>query len=158
IYRCVARLPDICRQYRFNYLSFFVDDECLHAVLVSKHGEVRSIGPMAISAKAVRYAGEAANPRLWGRPIPWSPGSRYPDTSDQFQPLVEQLDGLVRDGIIDDDDHLCWCGDAELHNVPLHYLRWHDGLILDRLSVSRVHSAFDLDRLLGHDAEPRPAA
>jgi CHAT domain-containing protein len=148
IYDCIARLPDLCREFAFHYLTVFVDDECLYAVLVSKSGEVRTLGSVPVSSAAVRDAGEAVNPARWGQPMSWAPSSKYADASCAIKPLVDQLEQLLQEGVIEEGDHVCYCSDEDLHNVPLHYLRLRDGIMLNHFSVSRVHSAFDLDRLL----------
>jgi len=64
---------------------------------------------------------------------------------------------LLQQGIVAKGDHICYSPDEDLHNIPLQYLRFRDGIVMDWVSVSRVHSAFHLDRVLGAKRSKAPA-
>ncbi len=153
IYRCVQDLPELAKREGFHYLTYFVDEECVYAVLVSKQGEVHGIEPVPIENAALRQASLVVKPGKWGQPKSFDPGSKYPDVSELLRPLVAFLDDLLAAGVVADGDHICYSPDDDFHNVPLHFLHLGDGIVLDRFSVSRVHSAFHLDRVLDNDAD-----
>jgi len=55
----------------------------------------------------------------------------------------------LKQEIVEKDDHICYSPDEDLHNIPLQYLRFGVGIVMDWVLVSRVHSAFHLARVLG---------
>lgn len=146
-YRDVARLPELTQRERFHYLTFFVDESCIYAVLVSKQGTLHSPAPVPISDTDLRAAAARVGPEAW------TAGAPTPPT--QLAPVVAWLAELQAQGVVEDGDHLCCAPDDDFSNVPLHYLAFGRGMLLDHFSVSRVHSAFHLQRLLDH---PRSAA
>jgi hypothetical protein len=140
IYGCVARLPELARRNKFHYLTYFVDEPCVYAVLVSKKGSVHLIDPVRIKNQELREAAACVDPKLWNKPSQ--------NTCRRLTPLVEGLDALLKLGIVEKDDHICYSSDDDFSNIPLHYIRFRDGILLDWFPVSRVHSAFHLDMLL----------
>ncbi len=139
-YRCVARLPELARRNRFHYLTYFVDATCVYAVLVSKKGTIHSIHPIQIQSSELRNAAASADPGQWGKP------SQY--VCARLAPLVAWLDALLKQGIVEKGDHICFSTCDDFDNIPLHYLRFRTGILLDWFSTSRVHSAFHLDLVL----------
>jgi hypothetical protein len=140
IYGCVTAMPELVRRERFHYLTYFVDEACVYAAFVSKDGTVHAVEPIDIPVAELRSAATHADPRHW------SSGS--PDVSARLAPLVACLDRLLTQGIVEKGDHICYASDDDFNNVPLHYLQFRDGIVLDYFSVSRVHSAFHLHRIL----------
>jgi hypothetical protein len=156
IYGSVARLPELTQRERFHYLTYFVDEESVYASLVSKQGTIHAIDPIAIKNSEFRSAAETVDPDQWGNPIVTAPGSRIPNVSELLASLVAWLDGLLDQGVVEKDDHICYSSDEDFHNVPLQYLRFRDGILLDWFSLSRAHSAFHVDRLLSKEASAPP--
>jgi hypothetical protein len=156
IYGSVRRLPGLTQRENFHYLTYFVDEESVYASLVSKQGTIHAIDPIAIKNTELRSAAETVDPEQWGNPIITAPGSRIPNVSDLLAPLVAWLDDLLDQGIVAKDDHICYSSDEDFHNVPLQYLRFRDGILLDWFSFSRAHSAFHVDRLLSREASAPP--
>ena len=144
----MARLPELVRREQFHYLTFFVDEECVYAVLVSKQGTIHAIDPVKIANSELRDAAGDVDPGRWDQPQPWAPGEVSQDTSARLAPLVAWLDKLLDEGVVKKGDHICYSPDDVLHNIPLQYLRFKAGILVDWFSVSRVHSAFHLDRVL----------
>ena len=155
IYGCVSRLPELVRREQFHYLTFFVDEECVYAILVSKQGTIHAIDPVKIANSELRGAAGDVDPGRWGQPKPWAPGEVSQDTSARLAPLVAWLDELLNKDIVEKGDHICYSPDDALHNIPLQYLHFRSGIVIDWFSVSRVHSAFHLDRVLS--GTPRKA-
>jgi CHAT domain-containing protein len=143
IYAAVATLPDLTGKYNFNYLTFFVDEACVYAALVDKKGTVRAIPAVTMNEDELRLTAGRVDPNLWE--------GGAADVSRKLSPLVSWLDQLLEQGIVEKGDHICYSADDEFNNVPLHYLHFRDGLILDWFSVSKVHTAFHLSRVLGQD-------
>lgn len=112
----------------------------MYAALVSKDGNVHAIEPVQITNQQLRDAAAHVDPKLWGADVP--------NVSMRLAPLVAWLDGLLEQGVVDKGDHICYSADDDFNNVPLHYLAFRDGILLDWFSVSRVHSAFHLERVL----------
>ncbi|MBL8348276.1 MAG: CHAT domain-containing protein [Rubrivivax sp.] len=149
-YRDVARLPELTRRERFHYLTFFVDESCAYAVLVSKQGTLHTPAPVPISDTDLRAAAARVGPAAWKAGAPTPP--------TQLAPMVAWLAELRAQGVVEDGDHLCYSSDDDFSNVPLHYLAFGSGILLDHFSVSRVHSAFHLQRLLDRAPTAAPAA
>ena len=156
IYACVGRLPELTQREGFHYLTYFVDEACVYAILVSKQGRIHGIDPVPILRIDLREASQAVKPERWGQPKTHSPGSRHPNVSEELRPLAAWLEQLLADGFINNGDHICYASDDDFHNVPLHFLQFGDGILLDRFSLSRVHSAFHLDHLMQHPAAGAP--
>jgi CHAT domain len=140
IYGCVAGLPELVRRERFHYLTYFVDEACVYAAFVSKDGRVHAVDPIKILDTELRSAAAHADPRHWG--------SGSPNVSVLLAPLVAWLDTMLAEGIVAKDDHICYSSDDDFNNIPLHYLQFRDGILLDYFSLSRVHSAFHLYHVL----------
>ena len=80
----------------------------------------------------MREAATQVDPRLWvNAPL---------SLSARLAPLVAWLDGLLTQGVVAKGDHICYSADDDSNNIPLHYLGFRGGLLLDWFSVSRVHS------------------
>ncbi|MHC4741977.1 MAG: CHAT domain-containing protein [Planctomycetota bacterium] len=155
IYACVARLPELVRRERFHYLTYFVDETCVYASFVSKDGNIHAIDPIEIPYDELRDASEAVDPRQWTE-IDSDDSDSYPAVvASSLTPLVAWLDNFLEEGVVEEGDHICYSSDEDFNNVPLHYLGFRDGILLDRFSVSRVHTAFHLDRVLS--GEPKSA-
>jgi len=152
IYSCVRRLPELVQREKFHYLTYFVDEKCVYAAFVSKQGTVHAIDSVQIGSDELREAAQRADPKLWGTSDASSAGVPSSSVSVRLAPLVSWLEGLVEQGIVRIGDHICYSSDDDFNNVPLHYLRFRDGIVLDSFSVSRVHSAFHIDRVLGSKA------
>ncbi|HEY9024940.1 MAG TPA: CHAT domain-containing protein, partial [Burkholderiaceae bacterium] len=148
-YRGVVQLPALTQREQFHYLSFFVDESCVYAVLVSKHGTLHAPAPVPLGEPELRAAAERVDPAQWQAGVP-------PPT--QLAPVVAWLADLLTQGVLQTGDPICYASDDDFNNVPLHYLAFGDGILLDHFSLSRVHSAFHLQRLLDHAAGPAPAS
>ncbi|MDJ0728081.1 MAG: CHAT domain-containing protein [Prochloraceae cyanobacterium] len=150
IYESVKRLRDLTQSKRFHYLTYFVDEERVYASFVSKQGKVYAIDPVPIKNSVLQNAAKNVDPKNWGNPIPSprNPRAKIPNVSDCLAPLVVWLENLLKQGIIQKDDHICYSSDEDFNNVPLQYLRFKDGILLDWFSLSRVHSVFHLDLVL----------
>ena len=140
IYGCVSGLPELVCRERFHYLTYFVDEACVYAAFVSKDGRVHAVEPVMIPVAELRSAAAHADPRHWG--------SDSPNVWVRLAPLVAWLDTLLGEGVVEKGDHICYSSDDDFNNIPLHYLKFRDGILLDYFSVSRVHSAFHLHQVL----------
>lgn len=152
IYGCVAKLPLLARANGFHYLSFFVDDDCVYAAFVDKGGRVHIAPRIDINSRQIRSVAVEVAPERWGR---WSPASvRIPSTADVLAPLVGWLSDFVDQGTIARDDHIILCPDDSLHNIPFAYLPFRGaGIMLEWFSISKVHSAFLVDRVLAESTQ-----
>ena len=119
-------------------------------MLVSKQGTLHSPAPVPISDTDLRAAAARVGPAQWAAGAPTPPA--------QLAPVVAWLADLLAQGVIENGDHLCYSSDDDFNNVPLHYLAFDGGILLDRFSVSRVHSAFHLQRLLGRAPTGAPSS
>jgi len=141
----VHNIIDYCKKHDFHYLSYFVDDEEVFAVLVSKAGKLYSSGAIPISKKMLRRAILTANPQQWGKVIfQGMKKTIIPSTAKILSPLVQWLEPLLEDHILEKGDHICYSPDENIFNIPLHYLDFKDDEILDYFSVSRIHGVFSL--------------
>ena len=156
IYGSVACLPELARRERFHYLTYFVDDEKVYAALVTKEGKINAIDPIPIKKSELRDAAGDLEPAKWDQPNFSAPGERIRNAAELLAPLVAWLDELLERGIVEKGDHICYSSDEYFHNVPLQYLRFNDGILLDSFSLSRVHSAFHLDLVLRREVSPAP--
>jgi hypothetical protein len=147
-YSAVDGLPTLVRRERFHYLTYFVDESRVYAAFVTRDGAILAPEPAAITDDELRAAAAHVDPRQWPR------GSAAPPT--QLAPLVAWLEDLLTQGVVGRDDHICYSADDDFTNVPLHYLQFRDGILLDYFSVSRVHSAFHLERVLSRERTGAP--
>jgi CHAT domain-containing protein len=144
-------LPGLMREARAHYLSYLVDDKKIYAVLVDKHGSTHATG-IPIGKEALRALANRINPEHWqvsnagffGRPIA---------VPEQLSPLVEWLEPIAKTGLINQGDHICYCPDAELHLIPLHYVTFRGKPLVKHVSLSRVQGALALLTIL----QRRPA-
>ena len=56
IYATAARLPELCREHDFHYVTYFVDDEQTYAILVTRDGAIHAPAPAQLSRAAIREA------------------------------------------------------------------------------------------------------
>src|SRR5262249_23945243 len=129
IYGCVSRLPALARAGKFHYVTFFVDEACGYAVLVSQKGTIHAIEPVQIASQALRDAARDVDPERCGQPQPSAPGKFSPDVSAGVAPIAGWLEELLQQGIVAKGDHICYSPDEDLHNIPLQYLRFRDGIV-----------------------------
>jgi hypothetical protein len=144
----IKRLPEITARMGFHYVTFFVDEDQIYAVLVSNLGKIFIIDRIQFSSKDLRMACMAVDPLKWEMPIQWRIGSNFPCVNDYLEPIASWLGKLIEQGVIKKDDHICYSSDDDMCNIPFHYLRIGKGIVLDYVSVSRVHSAFHIVHLL----------
>ena len=157
IYDSVASLPVLVQRHQFHYLSYFVDETHVYAALVTKHGGVQAIEPVAIDSATLREAAKTVDPGKWGKPDEAAQGRRVLNVSRLLSPLVRWMDDLLEQGVVARDDHICYSSDEDFHNVPLQYLQFRDGLLIDWFSLSRVHTAFHLQLCLARETTEPPS-
>ncbi len=131
IYGAVARLPELCREHEFHYLTYFVDDEQTYAVLVTSDGEIHTPASVRLSRAAIRQAASPVTPRV----------------AEQLSPLLAWLDAFIDDGTVVPGGHLCIAADDDLANVPFACLSVKGRSVAETLSTSRIHNAFHLAHL-----------
>ncbi len=135
-------------------MTYFVGDEETYAVLIAKDGtfhipnEPIPLGKTQLQ-EWLRYDKKnenhnPLNPKNWGSFI--SQKGRVikrviKDLPDRLAPLVSWLEVLVERSILQQDDHLCYCPDAQLHLIPLHYIPFRGEPLVKVFSVSRIHGA-----------------
>jgi hypothetical protein len=147
VYAAAEQLPALTREHDFHYLTFFVDEHETYAALVTKIGDVLAVPPIALGQAVIREAATQADPREWD--------TRWGDnTASILSPLVEWLEDLVVEGVIEEDDHLCYAADEDLSNVPLQYLPVAGRPLIETVSLSRIHGAAHLAHVLAADAAP----
>lgn len=158
-------LPSLMKRVGAHYLSYFVDDEKTYAVLVAKdgsfHAQAIPIGKIQLQ-EWLKYDDEdynPVNPKNWGKTKGKS-GSNLrakrnneaiANLSKQLLPLVSWLEPLVKTGLLQKDDHLCYSPDQSLYLIPLHYLPFQGEPLVRFFSVSRVHGALVLIDILSRD-------
>jgi CHAT domain-containing protein len=138
-------LPLFCKKYNFHYLTYFVDDEEVFAVLVTKDSKLHHSSVIKINKQDLRRATHYANPENWGKVL-YVNGLRteIAPSSEILSPLVAWLEPLMKEKILKQDDHICYSPDENIFNVPLHYLQFMGKELFETFSVSRVHGAFSL--------------
>jgi CHAT domain-containing protein len=130
-----------------HYLSYFVDDDETYAVLVARDGSIRC-QTIAVGKERLRGLVELADPKTRSRArggIFAAPAAHLPD---QLSCLVQWLEPLVETGALRPGDHLCYCPDEQLFLVPLHYLSFRGGPLVQHFSISRIHSISAVTALL----------
>jgi CHAT domain-containing protein len=156
IYESVASLPTLTQQHQFHYLSYFVDETCVYAALVTKDGSAHAMEPVAIESATLREAAKTVDPGTWSKAGEATRGRRIPNASRLLSPLVRWLDELLNQGVVTENDHICYSSDENFHNVPLQYLEFRDGILIDSFSLSRVHTAFHLQLCLTRNKNDPP--
>lgn len=164
----IEELLDKVQQNRFHYLTYFIDEAETFAVLVTKEGSIYThaiaIGKnhldQWLNDDSSNYT--PINPHNWGKVKGESnqggnlgakrKGNKVINLSEKLANLVNWFEPLVEQGILQQEDHLCYCPDENLHLIPLHYLPFLGQEPLVRFfSVSRIHSAAVLVELLNRD-------
>ncbi|GKQ50071.1 CHAT domain-containing protein [Bradyrhizobium sp. Ce-3] len=153
-YSCVTSLPKLTSRDNFHYLTYFVDDTRVYAILVTRQGNICMPKPIEISSEALRDTQEIVDPRRWNKPQ--VNGGISANLQAMFSPLVAWLGELLETSVLRKGDHICYSPDDQLHNIPLHYLRFQQRMLIDTFSLSRVHSAFHLDLVLSKPKAPPP--
>lgn len=157
VYGAVRHIHEATVAHGFHYLTFHIDDGCTYAVLVTNAGRLISPPIIPLGRLTIRNAAVHADPRDWGN---CEDGSevRVADSSGILEPFVSWIAPLLADGTIQSGDHLCYSADEDLANVPLQYLKFMDGTLSDKVSVSKIYGAFHLDLLLKDEAPTPPNA
>ena len=152
----VQQLSALMQQIKAHYLSYFVDDESTYAVLVARDGSIHSqeipIGKQQIQ-KWLDHRNKDQDPlypKNWGNPI--SRSKKVINLSEKLASLISWLEPLANQGIIQQNDHICYSPDEELHLIPLHYLPFRDKSMINYVSISRIHGALELVDLLRRKA------
>ena len=152
------QLPALMQQVNAHYLSYFVDDEATYAVLVAKDGSLHS-HEISIGKQQIQEWLNLANTRKdldTLRPLDWGKsiirGKKVVNLSEKLTPLVSWLEDLADQGIIQKNDHICYCPDEELHLIPLHYLLFNGKYLINFVSVSRIQGALALVSILKQEA------
>ena len=62
-----------------------------------------------IKNSVLQNAAKNVDPRKWGNPnpSPINPSAKIPNTSECLAPLTAWLDNLLKQGILQKDDHIC---------------------------------------------------
>jgi hypothetical protein len=136
IYAAVGRVPELCRQHDFHYVSYLVDDERTYVILVTRDGQIHAPEPVPLSRTAIRDAASLVDPKA----------------ADLLSSLVAWLEPFLADGSVAPGEHLCIAADDDLANVPFSYLPLRGRPLAETISTSRIHNAFHLDHLLEVDA------
>jgi CHAT domain-containing protein len=150
------QLPTLMQQVNAHYLSYFVDDEATYAVLVAKDGSLHN-QEIPIGKKQIQEwlkftdtkRDDPLYPQNWDKEI--SVGRRKKviiNLSEKSSPLISWLEPLAISGIIQQNDHICYCPDEELHLIPLHYFPFRGKYLVNYVSVSRIHGALALVNIL----------
>lgn len=157
VYGAVPSLKDLTRVHQFNYLSFYLDrfagEAAVYTVVMCKDGNCYGTEPVRLEEKLLDKALANLDPDRWGQP--GFRGSKIPNASVVLAPLVGLLSDLFDRGILHQGDHICYTADDQLNNLPLHYLPFADGLLIDYFTISRIHNAAQLEILL-RDEPTRP--
>jgi hypothetical protein len=141
IYGSTKRVPSMCRDYGFHYLTYFVDDDVTYAVVVTSDGELHAPKPVTLSRATIRQAASPVTPQ----------------TAETLSPLLGWLPGLMKTGSVAPGSHFCIAVDDDLANVPFSCLLVNGKPLAETMSMSRIHNAFHLSNLLEAPAK-RPAS
>ncbi|NJR60025.1 MAG: CHAT domain-containing protein [Cyanobacteria bacterium CRU_2_1] len=148
-------LQKLQEQGNAHYLTYFVGDEETYAVLIAKDGTFHIPNdPIPLGQTQLKqwlhYDNKQynpLNPKSWGSFIS---GARrvIKDLPERLAPLISWLEDLVERSILQQDDHLCYCPDEQLHLIPLHYIPFRGEPLVKLFSISRIHGAAALTAIL----------
>jgi hypothetical protein len=157
VYGAVSGLKDLTRMHQFNYLSYYLDrfagEAVVYMVMMCKDGNCYGTEPVRLDEKLLDNALANLDPDRWGQP--GFRGRKIPNASVVLAPLASLLSDLFEQGVLHAGDHICYTADDQLNNLPLHYLPFADGLMIDYFTISRIHNAAQLEILL-QDEPTRP--
>ena len=148
IYEAVTNLPSLTQAHNFHYITYFVDDNQVYAVLVTKKGALYASDPLLISKSELRELSLNVNPKKWGQLSDFDPSVQIEDVSEKLAPLVAWLGPLINQGILEANDHIVYSADDNFHNVPLHYLLLAGVPLIEMFSISRIQNAHHLKQVL----------
>ncbi|WP_413167965.1 CHAT domain-containing protein [Capilliphycus salinus ALCB114379] len=153
------QIPFLMQEVNAHYLSYFVDDEATYAVLVTKDGSLHT-QEIVIGKKQIQEwldykkieDHDPLDPRNWGKTISKRQQKNVINLSESLAPLVSWLEPLATSGIIQQNDHICYCPDEELHLIPLHYLPFRGKPLVNYVSLSRIQGALALVNILKRES------
>jgi CHAT domain-containing protein len=149
-----TQLPKAMKKVGAHYLSYFVDDNDVYAVLVARDGSLHHQS-IELGRQRLREYAKQINPSSWGKSRTGLLGTKSArDLPALLAPLVVWLEPLAEAGLIREGDHLCYCPDAELHLIPLQLVAFRGKPLVDYLSVSRIQGALALKLLLSDQLNP----
>ncbi len=153
VYGAVSNLENLTRTHQFNYLGFYLDrfdgNATVYAVVIGKDGNSYGSEPVVLDEKLLDAALENLDPDRWGQP--GFRGAKIPHAAEVLAPLTRLLIEVFDQGVLQEGDHICYTADEQLNNLPLHYLPFGDGLLIDYFTLSRIHNAAQLGILLGEE-------
>jgi CHAT domain-containing protein len=156
----IRQLPTLIQQLKAHYLTFLVADEETYAVLVAKDGSLHThsvpVGKIHLK-EWLEHDKEEYNPidpKNWNKRKHLG-SSRLGNLPERLEPLISWLSPLVEIGLLQKDDHLCYCPDESLHLIPLHYLPLLGQPVVKFFSISRIHGAAALMAILDPKNENR---
>lgn len=144
-----------CREHRFHYLTFFVDDAVVHAALVTKAGRIHTRA-LALGSNAISRYARYVDPSTWGKRLTLV-SSAPSDMPDALAPLIDWLAPLLDQGELRTGDHLAYCPDGPLWRVPFQLLSFGHAPLARTFSLSRTNGIRGLASLLRRKPT-RPAA
>lgn len=143
LYNIRERLHPLLLRENAHYISYHVDDDDIYISLVTKSGVISSHQvPFGKNLLERWFLKNLHNPASW---------------NDQFiktyiikelGPLVSFLKPFIEEGVIEENDHICYSADHLLYLFPLHFLKIGSKSLIDLFTVSRIHNAGHLISLL----------
>jgi CHAT domain-containing protein len=152
----IQQLPSLMRELKAHYLTYLVDDDETYAVLVSKGGSLHThsipIGKTHLKKWIDRFDKEddPINPKNWNK-RKFLGSARLGSLPERLEPLISWLSPLAEAGILQKDDHLCYCPDEFLHLIPLQYIPFLGQPLVRFFSISRIQSAAALAAILNSE-------
>jgi len=144
-------LPAFMQQVNAHYISYFVDDKETYATLVAKDGSIHCCF-IPIGKESLNQWLKQINPKTWGKKVSLYSDDRISaDLPDKLSPLVEWLDPFFDSGLLEEDDHICYCPDEQMHLFPLHYAFFRGKPLVRYFSVSRIQGALTLINIMKHE-------
>ena len=152
MYSGVGLVPELTQQYHFNYLSFFIDEyerqSTIYSVFVDKSGRYHAFEPFTLDTTQLEQATMNLDPRKWGIPDIFDPGQSVPESNKILAPLSGALERLLKEGTLQQGDHLVISADNHLNNFPWYYLPIFDDYLVEYFSVSKMHNVLHLNTTL----------
>ena len=133
-----------------HYLSLFVDEDRTFSVLLTKQGKLYATakGPGETELKDWLKK-DYASPQSWNVPRAGLFGKKQKvDIPLELGKLLDPLKYAMEDGLVAVGEHLAYSPDGILNLFPLQIAQWQGIPVIEKFSMSKIHSGFQLANLL----------
>lgn len=149
-------IPILARN-QAHYLSLLVDENCTYCALVTKNGRIFiTANSPGHSVLLNWFRKDYASPDTWKAPASGIFGRKaMVNIPGELGKFLQPIELALNEQLLDDGDHIVYSPDGIMNLFNVQMGKLSDGrYLLERFSVSRIHSAAQLVALSGQPPLP----